>query len=349
MGKGDVEPKVLTIAPNPNGYGGISTVIDGYRRCFADFTSYPTNNPRGRVPGMLLFMRALAVMPFYRLRGYSVVHVHVATGKSFFRKKIVLGFARMLGYKTVYHSHAGGIRAFVESAGKKKICRTLHKCDAVIVLGNVWKKYFENELGCKRVYIVNNFVEPLDREPDAPVAGEVIQLLFIGKICDNKGIYDLLEALERHRDEFEGRVKVRFAGPGETEKLTDHISSHNLGGMAEYIGCIEGESKDAELRRCDALILPSHFEGMPMVLLEAANYGRACISTRVGSVDEIVDDGETGRLVPPHAPEELAEAIRHYLNNRGALAEDGRRARQKVKSFYPDAVEARLKEIYKEL
>ena len=99
----------------------------------------------------------------------------------------------------------------------------------------------------------------------------------------------------------------------------------------------------------DALVLPSHTEGLPRVLLEAGATGRPVVATEVGGVPEIVSDGETGLLCPARKPSELAAAIDELFIERNP-AEMGQQARELIVDEYTwksqyDRYESFLKDI----
>lgn len=339
--------RVLMTGPSLKATGGISSVLKSYSRTLADFHFLPTNSRHGSIAGAFVLASTLVLMPFYRLAGYNAVHAHSAMGKSFYRKRIVLDWARFLGFRTIFHCHAGGFRDFVESHNKADIKAFLHKCDSVVVLGEVWEKYFTEDLGCPDVHILHNMVVPPERpvEPHIPVPGR-FNMLFIGKICADKGIYDLLKALEDNRDRFGGRVHLKLAGPGETAELESYIREHNLSDMAQYVGTLYGADKDRELRAADALILPSHFEGLPVVLLEAGTYALPSIATTVGSIPELIADGVNGTLVPPRDTAAMGAAIERYLDAPSLVESQGCEAARRAKAYYPDAIAADLNAIY---
>lgn len=339
--------RVLMTGPSLKATGGISSVLKSYSRTLDDFHFLPTNSRHGSLAGAFVLAATLAAFPFCRLAGYDTVHAHSAMGKSFYRKRIVLTWARLLGFRTIFHCHAGGFRTFAESHNKAGIKAFLHKCDAVVVLGQVWKEYFSGEMECPNVHILHNMVEPPERpvEPHTPAPGR-LNLLFIGKICADKGIYDLLRALEDNRTAFAGRVFLKLAGPGDTDELQAYIREHGLGDMARYVGTLYGADKDRELRAADALILPSHFEGLPVVLLEAGTYALPSIATTVGSIPELIADGVSGTLVPPRDTDAMAAAIRRYLDNPSLVESEGREAARRARAYYPEAIAADLSRIY---
>ncbi len=93
-----------------------------------------------------------------------------------------------------------------------------------------------------------------------------------------------------------------------------------------------GERRDVArlLRAFDVFVLPSVSEGMPVTILEAMDAATPVIATRVGGVPELVDDGETGLLVPPRDPEALGAAILRLLESPRLRADMGERGRERV-------------------
>ena len=65
----------------------------------------------------------------------------------------------------------------------------------------------------------------------------------------------------------------------------------------------------ALLAACDIVVQPSHWEGFGLVLVEAMAARRPVVATAVSAIPEVVRDGETGLLVPPHDPDALARAL----------------------------------------
>ena len=84
----------------------------------------------------------------------------------------------------------------------------------------------------------------------------------------------------------------------------------------------------------DLFVLPSRHEPFGLVFLEAAQYALACIGTSVGGIPEIVVDGETGFLVPPERPDELAARIVWLSRDEGLRQDLGKAARRRVQTNF---------------
>src|SRR5579872_5822539 len=144
-------------------------------------------------------------------------------------------------------------------------------------------------------------------------------ILFFGRVSKYKGVEDLLEAFDQVSNRelnlvIAGKQLYPLSVP-ETIKarvlLADEFISNDV---LRYL-----------FRHCELVALPYRDATQSGVLMMAYAFARPIIATNVGGFPEMVRDGETGRLVPPGAPKELAAAIETYLDD-PVLAEDmGRR------------------------
>jgi glycosyltransferase involved in cell wall biosynthesis len=97
----------------------------------------------------------------------------------------------------------------------------------------------------------------------------------------------------------------------------------------------------------DVFVMPSHWEGGPITVLEAMAMGRPVVATAVGMVPEVVCDGENGILVPPAQPEALTAAVRSLLEHPATATSLGRRARETaLASFSRKAMVDRVAAVY---
>lgn len=339
--------KVLTVGPSVKAKGGIASVLEVYSRTVPDFTFLPTNSAHGKVAGYLNMLATLAALPFYRLRGFDVLHAHGAAGKSFVRKNIVLSWARALGFRTIYHMHAGGFPDYARRIGFDKARRKLAACDRVVVLAQTWRDFYERELGLENVSVIENIVEqpaaiaPVDSHPHSPV-----RFLFLGKICKEKGLYDLLSAAAALKRSGISNFKVAIGGVGETEVFHRKVAELSLQNEVEYLGWVDADRKHAEFMRADVVLLPSYFEGMPICLLEAGVYGLPSIASRVGAIPELIVDKLNGLLIPPGDSGALAEAMKFYLGNPGEIRRHGAQALGRLEAYKPENVIQELAKLY---
>ena len=168
----------------------------------------------------------------------------------------------------------------------------------------------------------------------------------VGRLVPVKGHCDLLQALPQIRDP--GVILV-FAGDGELRTDLESLASRL--GVAERVRFLGWREDTAELLgMADLFVLPSHNEGLGLVLIEAMAKRLPVVATSVGGVPEVVAEGKTGLLVPPHAPEALARAVGELVGDpdlRRRMGEAG--YRRAVERFSIDATARQTSDVYREL
>ncbi|MDO8989263.1 MAG: glycosyltransferase [Sideroxyarcus sp.] len=155
--------------------------------------------------------------------------------------------------------------------------------------------------------------------------------LFIGVLRYYKGLHTLIQAAQQVK----ARIVIAGSGP-EGDALHEQIRQSGIGNVV-FAGQVTDAEKVALLRGCQALVLPSHLrsEAYGMVLVEAAMFGRPMISCEIGTGTSYVNaDGETGFVVPPESPDELALAMNGLLNNKPLSDRFGEAARQRYEELF---------------
>ncbi len=118
-----------------------------------------------------------------------------------------------------------------------------------------------------------------------------------------------------------------------------------------YWGAKYGVEKDALFRNTDIFVFPTfyHNECFPLVLLEAMQYGLACISTSEAGIPDIIDNGKTGLIVPKKDSIALAESIEKLINDRMLCQQMGQAGRKKYEErFTLDVFEKNICRILEE-
>lgn len=140
-------------------------------------------------------------------------------------------------------------------------------------------------------------------------------VLAIGRLSSEKAQIDLLSAFRHLQDtNSELKAKLIIVGDGpERERLEAAARSYGISERVYFAGQISNVKP--YYAAADLLVLPSHSEGSPYVLLEAMAAGRAIVATTVGGVPEMVEDEESALLVPPRDPQKMAAAIARVLTD----------------------------------
>ena len=349
MGK-TIFDKVLYIGPDIKGKGGISSVLASYEKMIPAFHYMSSNSRKGTIMGVFALMKLMLLLPYFcYIKGIKIVHIHGASRKSFARKSLIIRFAKLMRRKVIFHCHGGEFKTYVAEAGESKVLKVLSKCDAIVVLSQKWVDYFKNDLGLKNVVVINNIVEPAQSFDENPTSSKKLKLLFLGAICDNKGVFDMLDVIAANKANLVGRIKLYIGGNGEVERLQSVISQTQLGEIVEYVGWVTGENKNRLLKDCDIVMLPSYIEGLPITLLEAMAYAKPSITTNVGGIPEIIESGKNGVIITPGDKDALYEAIKLFVENPNLIAEYGAEGLNRVVVFYPQSVKVQLENLYKQL
>jgi glycosyltransferase involved in cell wall biosynthesis len=170
-------------------------------------------------------------------------------------------------------------------------------------------------------------------------------LVSVGRIAPQKGFVDLVRAAEVLLPQYpEMRIviagRVGAAGP----QVKQEIARLGLEDSVVLLG--ERDDVPRLMRAADAFVLPSHWEGGPIVLLEAMAAGTPIVATRVGGIPEVIRDGENGVLVPPGQPELLARGIDTVLRDPLRASHMLEAARIDVQSYRADAWARRIERLY---
>jgi glycosyltransferase involved in cell wall biosynthesis len=165
-------------------------------------------------------------------------------------------------------------------------------------------------------------------DPSNPVT-----ILSVGRLVEKKGTDVLLEALARLPADLHWRLVHAGGGPLKA-KLERRARSLGIEARVSWRGARTQTELLAEYRAADLFALASRVardgdrDGLPNVLAEAQSQGLPCVATRVSGIPELIEDGATGLLVAPEAPEDLARALASLIRDparRRALGEAGRR------------------------
>ena len=169
-------------------------------------------------------------------------------------------------------------------------------------------------------------------------------LLFVGRLRIRKGVEVLFEALRSLVG-----ARVLIAGDGEHRGALE-AKAGELGlvasGAVSFLGRCGAPRVAGLLSGAAALVVPSTYEGMPLVVLEAMAAGIPVVASRVSGIPEVVVDGETGWLVPAEDPAALAGALAEVLADRAEARRRGEAGRLRVAERYrPEAVAGLWREI----
>ena len=171
-------------------------------------------------------------------------------------------------------------------------------------------------------------------------------LVAVGRLNVQKGYPHLLEAFRIVNEETEARLTIVGGGKMENDlrRTTKHL------GIDDKVTMVGETEPYSYMRHADIFVLPSLWEGLPLVLLEAISLGLPVVSTDCDfGPNEVIENGKSGLLVPVADPVKMAEAIVTLIKDEELRANLGREARKRARHFSSDRMVAGYEEVFTSL
>ena len=286
-------------------------------------------------------------------RDAELVHIHTALVPlmTLIRAGLLSLAGRLAGARVLVHVHSGMVEPWLAGQGRRWLARlVLGAAHQVVTVSNGSYGALTAALGAGRVRLIYNGVDAAAY--DTGPAHDPPRILFAGVLTPRKGVVDLLRASRLLRDRgVEHELLLAGGTPEEGAPVEAEVrrAASTTAPAARFLGPQPHQDMPALYRRVDLFCLPSWWEAMPLTVLEAMAAGLPVVATSVGDIARMVEDGVTGRLVAPHQPEALADALEPLLRNVELRRAMGRAARQTVNDrFNLSGAAAALDLLYRE-
>ena len=346
--------QVLMLGPAPASRGGMASVVKvllahGYGadgRCRFIATQVDGGPLRKAARASAALLQVLALLAAGRV---ALLHVHVASGPSFWRKAVFIAAARLFACPVLFHLHGGRFPHFIDerlSGWRQRLALALIRASAAaFALSEPAAAWLRERVQLARVEVFPNPV-PACSAPPPRRGGDV---LFLGRLEQSKGVFELVHAFAAASAALPG-ARLVLAGEGDAAALTELASRLGIAGKLLLPGWVGPEKRAALLASAAMLVLPSHHEQMPMVLLEAMACATPIIATRVGAIPEMLANGKCGILLAVKDTEQLTASILCMMHDNILADRLSACGLERVKSIYmADKVIERLRRRYEEL
>lgn len=244
-----------------------------------------------------------------------------------------------------------------KGALRRRVDRLLVRRSAVIVANaDAVRRFLVERVGLEaaKITVIRNGLDVAEfdsaaaRQPclPAPQSSEGPIIGTVGRLGPQKGMKYLIDAFARLPDDLAG-ARLWVVGGGEEEPV---LRARAIEARVEDRVHFLGTRPDvpALMTRLDLFVLPSLWEGLPNVVLEAMAARRAVVATRVDGTPEAAVDGETALLVPPADPGALARAMETLLRDAGMRRAFGEAGRRRVeKEFTMSRMVAETQQLYR--
>ena len=264
--------------------------------------------------------------------------IYSSSGASIWEKGVMVVWARILAIPAILRPVSGAIvdeyrRSVFTRIWLRLVARSASR---VACQGTRWREFYSSiaNISQSNTPIVYNPVDVAKYSSiQRNLAGAEQSVLFIGWVEKNKGIWDLLHVAVRFKAELANVRFVICGGGCDLEAFRREVKVRGLESRFDVLGWVGFEEKLKAISRCSIYVMLSHREGLPNALLEAMASGRAVIATSVGSVSDLVVDGQSGLLCEAGSIDDIGGCLVRLTNDfelreklaSGALAEVNKR------------------------
>lgn len=307
--------KVLVVATSRKTRGGITSVVHAHEQGL-QWEKYQCRWIETHVDGGILdkifFLLKGTIQYLCFLPKAELIHIHLSEPMSAKRKLFFFVSAKIFRKKTIVHFHAFSPETTICGKNYRLYRYLFSHADLVVVLSDYWKekiaKAFNLESNLRVVY------NPCPIVDKNEIYEKTKSILYAGTLNPRKGYYDLIKAFGKIADE-NPEWRLILAGNGEISEGYQIAKSLGIENRCDFLGWVSGANKDRVFRQASVFCLPSYAEGFPMAVLDAWAYGLPVVTTPVGGIPDIADDGNNLLLFAPGDVDQLAICLKYLIQN----------------------------------
>lgn len=344
-------PVILIFGPVLTAVSGVSTHVSLLQKSslsknykFVHFIIGSEGKNETKITRLFRFISSPLTLSFKILRlRPAIVHINTSFNpKAVWRDFAYLLIAKMLGRKVVYQIHGGYLPE--EFCGKNKFIHKIIKNmllmpETVILLCDAERQAYLDFAPVQNLKVIPNAIDLNEYKDSVPgeYKLEEIKLVYIGRLVEVKGIQHTIMALSILREKYNySTLHFYIAGSGPYENtLKKQVKELNLSEFISFLGPIFNDEKKKFWKTADLFVFPTyHQEGLPYTILESMASATPMILTRMGAMEEVVENHKQGVFVEPKQPEKLAETLFKLLNNHDKLRKMSSASLERVQEAY---------------
>ncbi|MFH2067480.1 MAG: glycosyltransferase family 4 protein [Pseudomonadota bacterium] len=328
--------------PDIEGHGGISRVARIYRDSGVfDDLNIKYLSSTNEVPywrhASLFFSVLSFILYIFRT---CTIYVHTSSWNSFYRKSIFIVLAVLFKKKCVIHIHPSHFYDFLISLKGIRawfVFGLIRKAKNMIVLTESMKRRISELFPDSNVWVLRNPIHLERMQNIHSVRRSGNRFLYLGWYIPEKGIYELVDAFDSLISSGED-VYLELYGTKQIDEIRTYVEKKEITSRVLVNGWIQDPEKIDRLYGATALILPSHSEGIPNVILEAMSTGCPIIATRVGGLKEVLTDGYNALIINTKDSSDICEKVKTCLRNKKLTEKIAENALYQARSKYDIAV-----------
>jgi len=329
--------KILIVANYTPNEGGISGVVFNHYRKLSDEGNNMEIFNTKRNPLIRLY---LIFKLINKVKKNDIIHIHGCSGLGFYPIFVgVLSSKIFTSKKTIVTYHGGGAEAFLNKR-ERLIKWFLNNADHVTVMSKylheVFRKYNIHTIILKNVIDIENENE---NRSDFSFP-KIISVRSLSKIYN---VNDIIEAFKKVKEKYKN-ASLKIAGSGEQLKSIKKLGTDCAD--IEFLGVLPNNKIPLLLKSNNIFVSVPSFDNQPMSILEAFSSGIIVISTSVGGVADMIEDGRTGLLVDVNNPQQIAEKIDWIISNPQLSKRIIVEAKREVEKYFWENIRPVLVELY---
>lgn len=369
--------RVIMVGPVPPPYGGVASVLDDIDNSDLQddygidvFPRIPKQNFPSKVQwnmgrNVFRLRRFLSFFHTARRGSYRILHMQSADTSEFLGTTVFMVLGHLAGLKVILHIQGcDWARFYPDTSLLRKLYTRLGLWipDRTIVLYGVWVDEIRKMYPKANVRIIRNLLH--DQPPPPPEGVQKVRdkldlhaedfvVVSVGSVGWRKGTFEILKAVPQVVAQ-EDSVRFVLVGgesqPGEMARLRDIVAKERLDKWVRLTGEVTRDEVPQYLALGDTYLLPSFIEGMPVAIIEAMRSGLPVISTRVQGIPDMMVNCESGILIDPGSPEQIAESVLLLKRDeafRAKIAANSRKTFEQVFEFSKGIQQ--IRHVYQEL
>lgn len=365
--------KIIIVGPLPPPIHGESLAIQSIIKSKEinlrfNLTSVNTNRVNVKEAGKFAFIKIfedfkhiLKVAQLTLLKKVDVLYISISQTKlGLIRDLIMIYLASIRSKKIITHLHGNNLGNVIDSFNKfeiKIVKWILKKVNVGIVLGEALKGNYRGYVSDVRVVyngVDSNYFseEEIDFKYSDQSKKNEINILYLSNLIESKGYKELIESIISLLKEGVN-VNLFLAGQvfdqDEFNFIWEKVEGLSLTNKIKFLGTVIGNEKKDLLRNSDVFVLPTnyHIEGQPLSIIEAMSAANAIISTKRGSISDLIDNN--GILLESGEKVLIKKAIIDLINNPVQMLEMKKHSRERfLKDFTLDKYLRSLTKIFEE-
>lgn len=351
--------RVAMIGPDLEAQGGIATLARTFLEAEAlsgvevRYFSTVSEGSRARKVAQMAAGQARFLKSFAGDWRPDLFHIHVADGASFYRKMVYFEQGRASGKPVILHNNFAHLEELFgrDRVHEAVIRRAYSQADQVHVVSQDMAQCIRGWTDGKATIRVLYNPVPAKQFPWSGPRGDKANpaVLFMGRVGDRKGIFDLIEAWPTVLARVPS-ARLRVGGDGDLEKLRSRLQELGIADSVEVLGWVSGSARLDAYAEADVYCLPSYAEGLPVSVLEAMASGLAVVGTDVDGFPDAIVEGDTGFMTKPGACADIADRLATLLGDADLRDKMGSAGRRRVEEVFDgEILAATLKGYWSEL